>query len=229
MCTASPFFCFDLDGTVTRQEILPIIASEVGLKEEIDLLTSLTMRGLVPFESSFRLRCRLLREVPISRVREIVSSIRLDPEIEAFIRDNRDSCAIVTGNLDVWVAGLLERLGCEAFTSLGIVTGDRLDGVSRILCKSDPVRELRARGFVHVVAVGDGFNDIPMLEEADIGIAFAGVHSPVPQLIQLADYIANGATDLCQLLRQLQQPNFSGSSTQSLHFVQNPYRKAEDA
>jgi phosphoserine phosphatase len=58
----STFFCFDLDGTMTRREILPAIASEVGLSEEIALLTSLTMRGLVPFESSFRLRCRILRE-----------------------------------------------------------------------------------------------------------------------------------------------------------------------
>src|SRR5258705_13832741 len=94
-------FCFDLDGTLTRHEILPAMASEIGLSEEIALLTSLTMRGLIPFEASFRLRCRVLREVPVSRVREIVASIPLAESIETFIKENRHRCVVSTGNLDV--------------------------------------------------------------------------------------------------------------------------------
>ena len=199
----SAFFCFDLDGTVTRREILPAIASEVGLSEEMALLTSLTMRGLVPFESSFRLRCRLLREIPVSRVRDIVASVPVDPFISAFILKNRTRCAIVTGNLDVWVSGLIDQLGCEAFTSMGNITDDRLDGVSHIVRKNDAVRELRRRGFDRLTAIGDGFNDIPMLQEADVGIGFGGVHPPVPEVIELADYVVYDGESLCRLLNTL--------------------------
>jgi HAD superfamily phosphoserine phosphatase-like hydrolase len=196
-------FCFDLDGTISRQEILPAIASEVGLSEEIALLTSLTMRGLVPFESSFRLRCRILREVPVSRVREIVADIPLDSHVEEFIRLNRERCAIVTGNLDAWVGGLIERLGCRAFTSKSRVQDDRLDGEASMLRKSEAVGALRRQGAERVVAVGDGFNDIPMFEAADVGVAFGGVHPPVVEVVEQSNYVVYGGEALCRLLNTL--------------------------
>jgi phosphoserine phosphatase len=196
-------FCFDLDGTVTRQEILPALASEIALTEEMALLTSLTIKGSIPFESSFRLRCRLLREVPVSRVREIIADIALSPAIVSFIQENRDRCAIVTGNLDVWVGGLIERLGCRYFSSVGIAGGDRLLDLGQILKKSQAVKELRAQGFQRVIAIGDGFNDIPMFESSDIRIAFGGVHPPASEIVQLADYVVHGENSLCRLLNGL--------------------------
>lgn len=199
----APMFCFDLDGTVTRQEILPAIASEVGIAEEISLLTNLTMRGLVPFESSFRLRCRILREVPVSRVREIVADVPLDPHLERFIRAHRDQCAIITGNLDVWVNGLIERLGCRAFTSTGQVEDNRLGPETILVRKSEAVATLRDEGARRIVAIGDGFNDISMLEAADVGIAFGGVHAPVSGVVEQADYVVYEGEALCRLLSTL--------------------------
>lgn len=196
-------FCFDLDGTITTQEILPAIASELGLSEEMALLTSLTMRGLIPFESSLRLRCSILRQVPVSRVREIVADIPLNPQIEAFIHEKRDCCAVVTGNLDVWVRDILDRLGCTSFTSHAVAPDGRLESISSVLNKDQAVRAFRVQRFDRVVAIGDGFNDLAMFEAADIGIAYGGVHPPVPDIVQLSKYVVFQGTSLCRLLNTL--------------------------
>jgi hydroxymethylpyrimidine pyrophosphatase-like HAD family hydrolase len=52
-----------------------------------------------------------------------------------------------------------------------------------------------------VIAIGEGFNDIPMFEAADIKIAFGGVHNPVAEIVELADYVVYGENSLCRLLK----------------------------
>src|SRR3954447_23497974 len=83
-------FLFDLDGTITRQEILPEIASAVGLQDEIAALTRRTMAGELPFASSLRRRVEILRQVPVSDVRRIIAGVDIDPYIAAFLVEHRD-------------------------------------------------------------------------------------------------------------------------------------------
>jgi HAD superfamily phosphoserine phosphatase-like hydrolase len=196
-------FCFDLDGTLTREEILPQIARNVGLFEEIDILTNITMQGLITFDKSFKLRVKLLSTIPISVVQQTVSQISIDPHLQDFIRRNPDNCFIATGNLDVWVGDFIRNnYGCRAFTSIAESSGDQLGGVARILDKADAVRELKQR-FNTVVTIGDGMNDCAMFELADKGIAFGGVHQPVSTLIQMSDYITYDARGLVRLLNSM--------------------------
>lgn len=195
-------YCFDLDGTLTEAEILPLIAREVGLAEEIGLLTAATMAGVLPFEPSFRLRCRLLADVPIDVVRGVVATVPIDPRLEAFVAERADRCFVVSGNLDVWIAPLVERLGCGAFTSTARAEGDRLLGVDRVLDKAEAVRVVRER-FATVVAVGDGANDVPMFEQADVRVAYGAVHEPADALRRLADYWVVSGEGLCTLLTSL--------------------------
>ncbi len=200
---ASPAFCFDLDGTITRLEVLPVIAAELGLAEEIGLLTQMTIRGQIPFEMSFRLRCRLLASIPVATVAEIVDSIPLDLAIVDFIADHREHSYVVTGNLDVWVNRLIARLGCRAFTSTAEVAPDgRLGSLTSVLSKQTPIRTLRT-DYERVVCVGEGFNDLPMFEASDIGIAYAGVHPPAREVIDAASYVVAQGPALCRLLNTL--------------------------
>ncbi len=204
--TTATTFAFDLDGTVTRAEILPVIARELGLEGEMALLTRLTLDGTLRFEESFKLRVQILRGVPVSRVQRIVADVPLDPEIEAFIRARRDRCALVTGNLDCWIAPVVRRLGCESYSSSAATEGDELTGIRAIQNKSRAVRALRRRrgdAGATVVAVGESTNDLPMFEEADVGVAFGGVHDPVPALVEISDYVAYESRALCQLLGTL--------------------------
>lgn len=195
-------FAFDLDGTVTSQELLPLIAGAVDLEKEMRLLTEITLKGLIPFEDSFRLRCAVLANAPIGVVRDIVASVKFDPDIEAFIKENRSNCAVVTGNLDVWIKPLVDRLGCECFCSQGVAQGDRLSGVANVLRKSKPILELRER-FSKIVVIGESVNDMPMFDVADIGIAFGGVHEPVREVIEMSHYVVFEGRSLCRLLSTL--------------------------
>ena len=194
-------YAFDLDGTVTTQEMLPLIAKELHLGEELGLLTRLTLDGTIGFESSFRLRFHILRSVPVERVQAIAAAVPIDPFIEAFIKQYNARCVIVTGNLDVWIQPIMQRLGCRFFTSDSEVRNGQLE-LTKVLDKGKALRELSLNGS-RTVAIGESFNDISMFEEADIGVAFGGVHQPVPQLVQIADYVVYNGRALCNLLQTL--------------------------
>lgn len=195
-------FCFDLDGTVTAREVIPMIAAEVGYYEELHALTEATIKGIIPFESSFRLRCKILADVPVSRVREIVRTAPLFPMIAEFIRTRPDNCYIVTGNLDVWVEPLISTLGARFFSSIGLVEDDRLVRVGRVLDKGDAIAAIRA-SHDRVVAIGDGMGDVAMFEKADVRIAFGGVHAPIETLVQLSDIVCLSEIALCNVLTGL--------------------------
>lgn len=195
-------FCFDLDGTITREEILPLIAAELGLEREMRVLTDLTLSGAIGFEDSFRLRCAVLRSVPVGDVRQIVAQVELAPGIERFVAEQAERCFVVTGNLDVWVAPIVERLGCRAFTSTARCRDGQLLEVSSVLTKDRAVAALRP-DYERVVAIGDSVNDLPMFEFADLRVAYGGVHDPATDLYEVADYVAYEEDALCRLLSTL--------------------------
>ena len=195
-------FCFDLDGTITRDEILPILSREIGLFEEIAALTEATVKGVIPFRRSFLLRCRLLGEIPVSRVQEIIAKVRMYEEILAFIRRNNDNCFVITGNLDAWVAPLVEKIGCRFFCSYADVESDKLIGVGHVLNKAEAIAEIRP-SHAKIVAVGDGMGDVQMFEHADVCVAFGGTHKPIQTLLQLAHFVSFNERSLCNLLKTL--------------------------
>lgn len=191
-------FLFDLDGTLTCEELLPRIARAAGVAEEIDELTRLTIAGDVPFESSFRRRVQILGKVPVSMVRDIAASVPLNPVIMDFVAAHRERCTIVTGNLDVWIADLVERIGLPAVTSRASVVDDRIASLDHILDKGEACDRFQAP----FCAIGDGNNDRGMLARAAVGVAFGGVHPPASSLYEVATHAVFDARTLCKLLSQ---------------------------
>lgn len=194
-------YLFDLDGTVTCDELLPLIAESAGLEEEMKILTELTLSGAIDFRQSFKLRVALLSTVPLVAVHRALERVRVDPHIGRFLRDRGEDAYVVTGNLDLWIRPLLDRLGVRAYTSTGTHDGHRVQ-LTSILNKADAARALRPH-YRRLVAVGDSFNDIPMFENADLGIAYAGTHKPVPALVKISRFVVKDSASLCHMLTTL--------------------------
>lgn len=195
-------YCFDLDGTLTATEILPCIAAELGISEEIATLTRITMEGALTFEESLRLRVAILGQVPVQAVHAIINDIELNAAPVEFIRGRVDQCFIVTGNLDIWVNQTIERIGCGQYTSSAVSKNGGLV-IRHILDKGDAVKQIRSLGFDRVIAIGDGSNDVPMFKASDVAIAFGGTHSPTAAAIAESDFVIHDEQVLCNLLNTL--------------------------
>lgn len=194
-------FLFDLDSTVTRQEILPTVAKKIGVYEQMCALTESTMMGEVPFKQSFLKRVELLKEVPVSEVRSIVADIKLNERLVEFIKNNRDRCYIVTGNLDVWVDGLIQKIGMEKnlFCSKALVQNDFINSVFSVVDKNAVISQM----VVPFVAVGDGNNDAEMISAAEVGIGYGGVRDVAPSVMDCASHVIYSENKLVDFLQRL--------------------------
>lgn len=192
-------FLFDLDGTITTEELLPIIARACGVEKEIEELTAMTISGDIPFEYSLRHRVDILKSIPVSLVQEIVLNVGIDPYIKDFLNENRSRCTIVTGNLDVWLAQLNVALAIPMMSSRASMENDHIVDLYHVMDKG-----LAAATFEgNLCAIGDGNNDFGMLSNASIGVAYGGVHTPSASLLEIADFAIYDGKTLCRLLSQL--------------------------
>lgn len=179
-------FLFDMDSTITKTEVLPEIAKRINKLNEMRLITEATMRGEIPFRNSFLRRVKILSDISVEEVNNIVANISLNTHISNFIQQNRERCYVVTGNLDIWISGLIKKLGMEnhIYCSKADVVNDRISKVVSVVDK-----ELMVKQFVQpIVAIGDGDNDAGMCKVADIGIGFGGVREIAPALLRSIDY-----------------------------------------
>lgn len=195
-------FLFDLDATVTKEEILPVLAEQIGLSEKMRELTEKTMRGELPFKSSFMSRVKMLGEIPISKITSLIEEIPLNEEIVKFIREHSENCYIVTGNIDAWIEKLIKKIGLpmtHCFCSSVSVKDDRISSINSILDKELVVKQFVAP----VVAIGDGSNDAGMIQLAEIGIGFGGVRPVAYSLMCNATHVVYDEKRLCDFLRVL--------------------------
>lgn len=195
-------FLFDLDGTVTSAETLPIIAQHFDCVEQISELTARTIQGNVPFVESFIRRVNILGGYSVSEVSELLSKVPLYPQIAQFISEHKEDCIIVTGNLTCWCDGLFKAIGCQCYGSEAECENDHVVKLKTILRKEQIVDQYRALGET-VVFIGDGNNDLEAMRHANISIATGLTHNPAQSLMSICDYVIFDENALVRQMRQL--------------------------
>lgn len=197
-------FIFDLDGTITKEETLPLIASNFksDVEGELDKLTMDTIKGNIPFIESFIIRVHILGKLPVDEISNLLANVSLYSKVSEFISLNKDNCVVATGNLNCWIEKLCSKIGCQYYCSNAITENNKVKKISKILKKENIVELYKAKN-ERVVFIGDGNNDAEAMRIADIAIASGLTHKPATSVLSVANYSVYTEEALCRLLNQL--------------------------
>ena len=175
----------DMDSTMINVECLDELADYAGVKREVAAVTEQAMRGELDFEAALDQRVALLRGLDaalIDRCREERVTLMAGARtLVQTMRANGAFCLLVSGGFSRFAGPVGEAIGFDGVASNALViVGGRLSGtVEKPIVGAEGKKQAMldaaaARGVAidEVLAVGDGANDIPMLEAAGLGIAY---------------------------------------------------------
>ena len=181
---------FDMDSTLINIECIDEIADAVGKKAEVAAITEATMRGEIKdFKESLRRRVALLKGVPVAALQQVYDErLRLNPGAEELVAACKAAglkVLLVSGGFTFFANRVKERLGIDFARSnlldeadgklMGRVVqqswGDICDGAEKRRTLLE-VASLLGISAAETIAVGDGANDLPMMGEAGLSVAF---------------------------------------------------------
>ena len=175
---------FDMDSTLIEAEVIDELAKCAGVGDEVSAITEQAMMGEIDFSESFRRRVALLKGLDASVLEDIAKNLPITEGAEVLMANLRAigyKTAILSGGFSYFGQYLQERLGIDYVYSnelevvdgkvTGRVTGQIVDGKRKAELLKQIAHEEGIR-LEQVIAVGDGANDLPMLNIAGLGIAF---------------------------------------------------------
>jgi phosphoserine phosphatase len=200
-------FLADMDSTMIQQECIDELADYAGLKTHVAAITERAMRGEIAFEPALRERVALLEGLPVSVIDEVLRDrIRLTAgarTLVATMRANGARTCMVSGGFTHFTDRIAAMIGFDETRAnrLTVVDGHKLAGrVAEPIFGRDGKRaaliELRQRlglGKDETMAIGDGANDMDMIAEAGLGVAYHAkpkVAEAAPARIDRADLTA---------------------------------------
>lgn len=183
---------FDMDSTLINIECVDEIADAAGRKAEVAAITEAAMRGeIADYKESLRRRVALLRGVPAQALQQVYDErLRLNPGAEALVRAAKSAglrTLLVSGGFTFFTDRVRDRLGIDDTRSnvleiddAGLLTGRMVDQPWGDICDGAEKRrmllETCARHGIdartQAIAVGDGANDLPMMGEAALSVAY---------------------------------------------------------
>jgi phosphoserine phosphatase len=174
----------DMESTIIEQECLDELAGFAGLQQQISGITARAMRGELDFETALKERVGLLKGLDTDLLQRVYDRVTLMPGAETLVHTMRShgaTCALVSGGFTFFTQRIAARLGFDLHRANTIDLADgALAGTvaSPILgreAKLQALQELTKTGALQpseTLAVGDGANDLAMIEAAGLGVAF---------------------------------------------------------
>jgi phosphoserine phosphatase len=174
----------DMESTMIENEMLDELADFLGLREKIAGITARAMNGEIDFAGALTERVGLLKGLPVARLDEAATRIRYMPGGAALIatmKKHGATCALVSGGFTHFTAMVRDRLGFDLDAANSLThDGKALSGTVALPilgkeAKLTTLRQLAAErglGLGDTLTVGDGANDLPMLQAAGLGVAF---------------------------------------------------------
>ena len=177
---------FDVDSTLIKQEVIDLLADKSGHGREVQQITARAMKGEIDFAQALSTRVSLLEGLPESVFDEVISQISFAEgfdELFSYLRKNGFLVGAVSGGFHNVLDKLFAQLQLDFLEAnvLEVVDG-RLTGkiTSAPIDRMAKARALREFASLHnielenTVAVGDGANDIDMIEIAGLGVSYMG-------------------------------------------------------
>ena len=191
----------DMDSTMIGQECIDELADEIGVKEKVSAITARAMNGEIEFEPALRERVALLEGLPVSTIEKVIAErITLTPggrELVATMKAHGAYTALVSGGFTAFTERVAAMLGFEENRANrlmdrdGHLVGTVADPILGKQAKLDALISLSAQLGISeddALAVGDGANDLAMIERAGSGVALHAKPSVAARARHRIDY-----------------------------------------
>ncbi|WP_262179182.1 phosphoserine phosphatase SerB [Haloarcula laminariae] len=202
---------FDFDGTLSDSEMTVLLGNQNGTAQDMADITERAMNNEIEYAESLRQRCELLADLPDEQAQAAFDDVELRSgaaEVIAALREAGHYVAILTGGFDRGVDAALEKEGVEVdaivANRLPVVDGKLSGNVRGPLIEGTKDDALEVATAIvgedreDTIAVGDGANDLPMLEVAGLAIGF----EPKPAVEPACDVTVSTMDELYVLLEE---------------------------
>ena len=175
----------DMDSTIINVECIDELADFAGLKAQVSAITERAMRGELDFASALRERVAMLKGLPVADLQRVYDErVRLNPGARTLVRTMAASgarCVLVSGGFSFFTARVAQAAlfqahrGNSLIEKDGVLTGEVGEPILGREAKLAALKEeaaARKLDLTETLAVGDGANDLAMIEAAGLGVAY---------------------------------------------------------
>lgn len=177
--------CFDMDSTLIQTECIDELAIKAGVGDQVKEITERAMRGEIDFKESFKERVALLKGLDVSVMKDIAENMPMTEGVErlmSVLKRYGYKIAILSGGFTYFGEYLQHKYGVDyvyanelEIDENGKLTGNHVGEIIDGKRKAELLKliaQVEKVNLAQTIAVGDGANDLPMISEAGLGIAF---------------------------------------------------------